>query len=235
MNRHLPAPFAAAAHAGEDQRCDAARQWLHQTTPPFQPQLPAPPSAAVSFEVRVIALEEPIAGVRLLCAADLALLQLLFAARQRLTARLSAVNHGFFESARTPPENPIRGGYDQDSNEETCPRRLYTELSLLHAQLRSLTAAHPQLGMYNEAWVLFQNDIRAYAPWFNVNLSDAGTWQQLVLRQQAQLVEYAQHAADFRRAQGLWPSAAAAAGGGGSPLLMCELGVDVTSTLRLCE
>ena len=208
MNRQLPNPFAAAAHAGEDPRCDAARQWLHRTIPPFPPLAPlappAPPSAAVAFEVRVIALEEPIASVRLLCDADLTLLQLLFAARQRLTARLVDVNHGFFEGARTPAENPIGCG-DDDHNDETCPRRLYTELSLLHAQLRSLTAVHPRLGMYNEAWVLFQNDVRGYAPWFNVNVSDAEMWQKLVLRQQAQLVEYAQHVADFRRASRLWP------------------------------
>jgi len=185
MDKLLPDPFSTTVPGGK------AEQWFRERALllPIPNLLSHKPA---EFSVRVLSCLEPM----FMTSEDAALMQLLYAARQRLTARLSEVQTLGWQQLKTPVENPL-------PYEVKCPGDIYNELSLFHAQLRMLTATYPQLGLYNEAWELFCEDMGRYAPWRSSN-NDSTEWCALVLRQQAILVEYEAHRADYERAQAKW-------------------------------
>ena len=182
MDKLLPDPFSASGEA---------ERWFrdHQLLLPIPLLYSHKPA---EFSVRVLT-----SCLNPMCITpeDAALMQLLYAARQRLTARLSKVQTMAWPELMTPADR----AYDVD-----CTGALWTELSLLHAQVRLLTASYPQLGLYNEAWRLFCDDMGRYAPWL-ARINDSGEWCALVHRQQGILVKYEEHASAYDDAKAKWP------------------------------
>ena len=179
----LPDPFV-----GED---GAALDWMRDHWMLLPIPYAHPPHPRTDFRVRVV----PEYDIQM-TSADRALIQLLFAARQRLTARLSAVETLAWPTLRAPPEDPAPSGAVD----------VYMELALLHAQLRTLTSSWPQLGLYNEAWGLFNDDMVQYAPW--VCGYDSLRWAGLVHRQLRVWAAYVRDKADYDRAAAEWEARA---------------------------
>ena len=205
MSHHhllLPDPFVFA----QTDASDHARAWLAERG--LLVQVPYTNGGLLALQsglgadeaVRAVELDLPF-----ISEADRALIQLLIAARQRLTARMAdAPLLAHLPAARCPAENPLHL-LPQMSD----PAHLYTELSLLHAQLCNLMTALPVLGVYNEAWSAFLVDMGRYAPWLHPT-RDSMTWAALVHRQQPTLIEYAEHKAAYERARDSWAPRASA-------------------------
>jgi len=181
---HMPDPFACLPTS----QGGAALQWLRNDN--FMITIPFvhPARPRTDFRVRVV----PAYDIQM-TGEDRALIQLLFAARQRPTARLSVVQTLAWPALRTPPEHPM----------PLAEIDVYTELALLHAQLRTLTAGWPRLGLYNEAWGLFAADMVQYAPWL-CGCNDSERWAGLVHRQMRVWIAYVRDKADYDRAADEW-------------------------------
>ena len=194
---HMADPFAILYETSQH---GAALAWMQERNLLMPIPLVHRAREPVAFSVRVIGdFEIEMLGE------DRALLQLLYAARQRLTARLSEVSTFGWPSLMTPRENPFAPPVE--TNDLWF---LYEELALLHAQLRLLTASWPKLGVYNQAWDLFAYDMQQYAPWMSLN-NDSSSWCALVHRQMGLLVDYASLRAEYREADARWPKRARAA------------------------
>ena len=191
MSRLLPDPFLS-----QDATTARPRAWLEEHR--MLVRIPRTNGAlthglGADEAVRVVALETPF-----ISEPDRALVQLLFAARQRLTARMGEADLGCMPAARRPDENPLLLLLPLDD-----PAHLYTELSLFHANLCMLSRAYPVYGVYNQAWDAFLGDMRRYAPWLHAT-RDSMLWAALVHRTQPVLADYAQHKADYEQARDAW-------------------------------